>query len=170
MLQFTHKFLFNRHSQFPMYFHIAANQAPPLPPRIPKRPGSSASVLSNFKSGGLSSSTNSLRSSPATSQIKSETAATNLDGRLQKLQAERYQKLYSSSRKNSTAMFQLMHCSTFNFFAFRQHLIKLIQDESLLTNKYYSELELISQKIRSIPLPSAEESVSLELNIFRHEI
>ena len=69
------------------FLFFSANLAPPLPPRHPKRPLSSAS---GNLACTLSSSTNSLRSSPATSQIKSETAATNLDERLQKLHAERY--------------------------------------------------------------------------------
>ena len=40
----------------------------------------------------------------------------------------------------------------FFFFSNRQHLIKLCQDEEVLRNKYYTDLELIAQKIRSIPL------------------
>lgn len=44
----------------------------------------------------------------------------------------------------------------------RQHLIKLCQDEEVLRNKYFSDLELIAQKIRSIPL-TTEVSVQFLL-------
>ena len=57
-----------------------------------------------------------------------------------------------------------MHALSLNLSVLfnRQHLIKLCQDEEVLRNKYFSDLELIAQKIRSIPL-TTEVSVQFLL-------
>ena len=51
------------------------------------------------------------------------------------------------------------------FFNFREHLIKLLQDEALVRDKYYRQLESITQKINSIPLPTTPDLVSLIFEI-----
>ena len=38
---------------------------------------------------------------------------------------------------------------------FREHLIKLLQDEAQEKDRFYTELQNITERIRSIPLPSA---------------
>ena len=50
---------------------------------------------------------------------------------------------------------------------FRELIIKQLQDENNVRNKYYLQLEVITQKINSIPVPSSVKQVS-EHNYFCH--
>jgi hypothetical protein len=51
-------------------------------------------------------------------------------------------------------------------FNFREQLIQLLSDEARFREKQYSELEVISQKIRSIPLPSTESVGKLTFFVY----
>ena len=50
---------------------------------------------------------------------------------------------------------------------FREQIIKQLQDENNVRNKYYRQLEVITQKINSIPVPSSVKQVSAH-NYFCH--
>ena len=49
------------------------------------------------------------------------------------------------------------------FFVSSDRLMKRLLDESSLKDRFYAELEVITQQIRRIPLPSAETVRSLLL-------
>ena len=44
----------------------------------------------------------------------------------------------------------------------KEHLKKLLHDEIVARDKYNKQLEMITQKINSIPLPSSVEDYSLD--------
>ena len=71
-------------------------------------------------------------------------------------------KLFLNEEKRSAVWWCIIDSNVLFTFSNRQHLIKLCQDEEVLRNKYYTDLELIAQKIRSIPL-TTEVSQSLLL-------
>jgi hypothetical protein len=108
---------------------------PPLPPRVPRRPPSSQ--------GGAGS-----RLTPISSSLTSlSTSSTSLS----------YYQPKHPIRPDATPEEKLQ-----NLTAEREQLIQLLSDEARFREKQYSELEVISQKIRSIPLPSTE-SVSFDI-------
>ena len=130
-------------------FYFTDHHPPPLPPRLPKRPtvsgngtvapvGSPLLPLSSGSKGtpgsSLSASTISLRSPASTvSQIRSET--------------------HPGDRQHN----ELTNFSLQNLQDEKEHLKKLLHDEIVARNKYSRQLEAITQKINSIPLPSSVE-------------
>ena len=42
-------------------------------------------------------------------------------------------------------------------YFFREHLIKLLEEEAREKDRFYQELESLTQQIRRIPLPSADK-------------